>query len=70
MERKKDDDGWNKRRDHERSLPMYAPEFSFRLSSVAYAKHGRMAVNIPLENCNMGGPDSSTNSRIQSMAVS
>lgn len=40
------------------------------LSSSSYAKHGRNAVNIPLANASIFGPDNWINSRIQSMAVS
>lgn len=39
------------------------------LDSPSYAKHGRMAVNMPLANSNIFGPESWTNSLIQSMAV-
>lgn len=39
------------------------------LSSSSYAKHGRNAVNIPLANSSIFGPDNWINSRIQSMAV-
>lgn len=42
----------------------------FHLTSSSYARHGRIAVNMPLANCSICGPESSTNSRIQSIAVS
>lgn len=41
----------------------------FHFTSSSYAKHGKIAVKMPLANCSICGPDSSTNSRIQSIAV-